>query len=252
MSAEPGYAGEPITVRAGAPVAEITVGNGTKRNALPGTGWTRLQHSIHEAADSDTTQVIVLRGHSGTFCAGSDMAEWVHADMDSVENSFARMEAAFRAVEECPIPVVAEIHGVAAGAGCQLALACDLRFMADSARIGMPIARLGIMTSPAFAARMVALAGPSLSRQLLYTGQLLDAPAAVDAGLADHCLPDAELGDYTERILTAIAEQPPAAVRAAKHAVAAALAPVREVTRHNDRSAVAPADFRSKMTALFD
>ncbi|MDR7304196.1 enoyl-CoA hydratase/isomerase family protein [Haloactinomyces albus] len=251
MSAEPSSAGELLTVRLHTPIAEITIGNGTKRNALPGAEWTRLQHSIQELAEGGTTRAIVLRGHSGTFCAGSDMTEWVGAGAETVEDSFARMEAAFRAIEKCPIPVVAEIHGVAAGAGCQLALACDLRFMADSARIGMPIARLGIQTSPAFAARMVALAGPSLTRQLLYTGRLLDASAAVHAGLAEHHLPEAELGEHTARVLTAITEQPPAAVRAAKRAVAATLAPTREATRHNDQTAVALTDFRNTMATLF-
>lgn len=127
------------------------------------------------------------------------MTDWVDADSAYVEKSFARMEEAFSAIEDCPVPVVAEIRGVAAGAGCQLALACDLRLMADSARIGMPIARLGILASPAFAARMVALTGPSVARELLYTGRLVDARTAVELGLADHQVPEAQLTDRTEQ-----------------------------------------------------
>lgn len=128
------------------------------------------------------------------------MTDWVDADSAYVEKSFAHMEEAFSAIEDCPVPVVAEIRGVAAGAGCQLALACDLRLMADSARIGMPIARLGILASPAFAARMVALTGPSVARELLYTGRLVDARTAVELGLADHQVPEAQLTDRTGRL----------------------------------------------------
>ena len=249
---DPEGAAQHVTVRVDPPIAEITIGDATKRNALTGQGWSRLQQVVGELARDDALCAIVLRGRDETFCAGSDMTEWVDAGMAAVEDSFARMEAAFRAVEECPVPVVAEVRGVAAGAGCQLALACDLRFMADSARIGMPIVRLGIRTSPAFAARMVALAGPSLTRQLLYTGRLLEAPAAVSAGLAERHVADAELRSHTDQVLTSIAEQPPAAVRAAKHAVAATLAPLREATRTNDHPAVAAEEFRSAMKALFD
>lgn len=251
-------AGPLVEVRVDGPVAEVTIGSGAKRNALTGAGWTQIEDRIRELEDTDSVRAIVIRGRDGgrgggpvgTFCAGSDMTEWVDAGPDAVEDSFARMEAAFRAVEECPVPVVAEIHGVAAGAGCQLALACDLRFMADSARIGMPIARLGIMASPSFAARMVTLAGPSITRQLLYTGKLLDAPGAVAAGLADRHLPDSALTTFTERSLARIAEQPPAAIHAAKRAVSAALAPVRDATGHNDRPAVSLDDFRLGIAAF--
>lgn len=163
------------------------------------------------------------------------MTDWVDADSGYVEESFAHMEAAFTAIEDCPVPVIAEIRGVAAGAGCQLALACDLRFMADSARIGMPIARLGILASPAFAARMVALAGPAAARELLYTGRLVDAPTAVDLGLADDSVPEEHLAARTSGLAAAVAEQPPEAIRAAKLAVAAALAPQREAAAANPR-----------------
>jgi enoyl-CoA hydratase/carnithine racemase len=156
---------------------------------LTSAGWRLLEQRVADVASLPSVRAVLVRGEGGTFCAGSDMTEWADAGPDAVEESFARMEAAFRAIEQCPVPVVAEVRGVAAGAGCQLALACDLRLMADSARIGMPIARLGILPSPAFAARLINLAGPSLARRLLYTGRLLDAPAAAAAGLADEHQP---------------------------------------------------------------
>ncbi|SFE34609.1 Enoyl-CoA hydratase/carnithine racemase [Actinopolyspora alba] len=214
----------PVAVRRpSSQVVELTVGDATKRNALNRAGWDLLRRTVERIGTEETTRVVVLRGRHGTFCAGSDMTEWVDADLDSVEDSFARMEAAFHAVERCPVPVVAEISGVAAGAGCQLALACDLRYMSTSARIGMPIIRLGINTSPAFAARMVSLVGPARARRLLYTGELLDGVAAVAEGLVECAVPETELTERTEELLTAIVEKPPAAIRAAKAAVATAL-----------------------------
>ena len=205
-------------------VAVLTIGSGRRRNALTSAGWRLLEQRTGDVASLPSVRAVLVRGEGGTFCAGSDMTEWADAGPDAVEESFARMEAAFRAIEQCPVPVVAEVRGVAAGAGCQLALACDLRLMADSARIGMPIARLGILPSPAFAARLINLAGPSLARRLLYTGRLLDAPAAVTAGLADEHVPDAELAERINGLLAEITSQPTAAVRAAKSAVTAATA----------------------------
>lgn len=237
-----------VTVQDAGPVREITIGSGTKRNALPTRGWRRITETLQEAAEDDTVRVIVIRGRGGMFCAGSDMTEWIDAELEQVEESFAQMESAFRAIEQCPLPVIAEIHGSAAGAGCQLALACDLRFLADSARIGMPIARLGIKTSPSFAARMVALVGPALTRKMLYTGTLLDAPTAVASGLADERAADAELSEFTAQTTAHIVEQPAAVVQAAKRAVSAALHPVRHATAHNDHNAVAPSDFRRGIT----
>ncbi|MFC7344848.1 enoyl-CoA hydratase/isomerase family protein [Saccharopolyspora griseoalba] len=232
------------------PVSELLIGRGAKRNALTGAGWSELAERVAELGRGEDVRAVVIRGRDGGFCAGSDITEWTDAELDAVEDSFARMESAFRAVEECPVPVLAEVRGIAAGAGCQLALACDLRFMGEAARIGMPIARLGIMCSPAFAARMVALVGPSSTRRLLYTGSLLDAPAAAAGGLVDEHLPEAELADHVTAVAGSIANQPRSAVVAAKRAVNAALAPAREATRWNGNPAVSAADFRTGITTF--
>lgn len=237
------------TSRSG-PVAEIRIGDGHRRNALPGRAWARLAREVGELGEDRSLRALVIRGQGDTFCAGSNMTDWVDADSGYVEESFAHMEAAFTAIEDCPVPVIAEIRGVAAGAGCQLALACDLRLMADGARIGMPIARLGILASPAFAARLVALAGPAAARELLYTGRLLAAHTAVARGLAEDSVPEEQLTARTRDLATAIAGQPPAAIRAAKLAVTAALAPQRQAAAVNPRPAVARPHFDRAITAF--
>jgi enoyl-CoA hydratase len=155
------------------------------------------------------------------------MREWIDATPEDVDTSFHLMERACEAVERLPVPVIASVRGVAAGAGCQLACACDLRVIGERARIGMPIARWGILVSPAFAARLVVLAGPDTARELLYTGRLLTGPEAVGRGLATRCVPEADLESVTANFAAAIADQPPAAIRAAKRAVEATLAPTR-------------------------
>ncbi|PKV99502.1 enoyl-CoA hydratase/carnithine racemase [Amycolatopsis echigonensis] len=231
-------------------IAVLVIGSGQRRNALPGRGWTAIEEAVTALGADPDTRVIVVHGRGGTFCSGSDLTEWAGATAEFVEDSFARMESAFRAVERCPVPVVAAITGAAAGAGCQLALACDLRLAADTARIGMPIARHGILASPAFAARLSTLAGPGLARELLYTGRLLDGRAAAAAGLVNRSCPDASLDAEVDRLASAIAGQPRPAVLAAKRAVSATLAPVRAATGHSPGPAVSMPEFHAAMAAF--
>src|SRR5437870_10403064 len=85
-----------VEARANGPVTEVTIGSGAKRNALTGAGWTQVECCIREVGNTDAVRAIVIRGQAGTFCAGSDMTEWTGAEPDAIEDSFARMEAAFR------------------------------------------------------------------------------------------------------------------------------------------------------------
>ncbi|MBB5889715.1 enoyl-CoA hydratase/isomerase family protein [Kutzneria kofuensis] len=240
-----------VLVRGQGRSAEVVLGSGGSANALGHDDWRALETAFRQFARDEDIRVIVVRGSGSTFSAGSDLREWVHAAPDDVDRAFAAMEAACTAIEECPTPVIAQVSGVAAGAGCQLALACDLRVFADDARIGMPIARLGILVSPAFAARLALLAGHGLARELLYTGRLLDAAEAVAAGLANRRVPSAELSGATAELVAAVAAQPRAALVAAKQAVSVGLSPTRAAA---DSFASGPAvsyeDFQRGVTAF--
>jgi enoyl-CoA hydratase len=212
-------------------IAEVAVGDGRRGNALSSGDWRELERAFRRLADDEELRAVVVRGQGGMFSTGSDMREWVEADPTGVADTFAAMEAAFTAIEDLPVPVIAEVAGVAAGAGCQLALACDLRVFAETATIGMPIARLGILVSPAFAARLSVLAGPGVARELLYTGRLVTAEEAVRLGLATQCVPEDDLASATDRLVRSVVGHPAAAIRAAKHAVDVALAPTRAAAK---------------------
>jgi enoyl-CoA hydratase len=161
-------------------------------------------------------RAVVIVGAGGTFSAGSDLREWANADVEGVDQSFDAMEAAFAALEAVPVPSIAAVRGVAAGAGCQLALAADLRFVSDDARMGMPILRFGVLPRPSFVARLIQAVGPGAAHDLLYTGRLMPAAEAVRAGLASRQLPPAELDAATREAADTIASLPPPVVRAAK------------------------------------
>lgn len=125
-------------------LATVKVGSGRRANALGTRDWLALADLFNGLAEDQSLRAVVLSGRGTTsFSAGSDMREWLSADPADIDASFAAMETALTAIESLPVPVVAEIRGTAAGAGCQLACACDLRIVASDAKMGMPIARWG-------------------------------------------------------------------------------------------------------------
>ncbi len=216
-----------VTMERDGRVARVVIGSGVRRNALPSAGWLGIEKLMRRLAAAVDVRVVVLEGASAWFCAGSDVREWTQASADDVELSFARMEAACTAIEELPVPVIAKVRGPAAGAGCQLALACDLRFLSDSASIGMPIALLGILISPAFANRLVMHGGRGIAGELLYTGRMVGAEEAVRLGLANACVAGEQLDAHVDVTVDAILQASDASIRAAKQALARVSAPAR-------------------------
>lgn len=200
-------------------VVYVTVGDGHRRNALRSEDWLGLGRLARRLSADETVSAVVVEGTGNTFCAGSDIREWAGSTPAAVAQSFDAMETAMADVEDIPVPVVAAIAGVAAGAGCQLALACDLRVLTSDARIGMPIARLGILSSPSFARRLVTVAGGAFAKELLLSGDLLTADQALARGLATAVVPRSALRSEVTELLGRLAEYAPSALRAAKRAV---------------------------------
>jgi enoyl-CoA hydratase len=233
------------------PVAEVIIGDGARHNVLGSAEWIALARTFRELAADDTIRAVILAGRGDSFCAGSDVREWDRAAAVKVEAAFAQMEAACAAIEDLPVPVVAKVTGVAAGAGCQLALACDLRVSGRRALIGMPIARFGILASPSFAARLSLLAGPGAARDLLYTGRLIGSAEAARLGLVTRLVTEAWLDRATDSLVQAIISHPAAAIRAAKRAVGAGLEPAIEAARIATAGpAVDYGDFRQGIAAF--
>jgi enoyl-CoA hydratase len=218
-------------------VVTVTVGTGARFNAMGRQEWRELERSARALTKLASLQAVVIRGEGGTFSSGSDLREWADAPLEEVSESFAEIEAALQAIEDIPVPTVAVIEGIAAGGGCQLALACDVQLMADSARIGMPTATLGILVPAAFATRMSVRIGPSGTKSLLYGGQLLTSNAAYDMGLITTSVAASTLDKTLDRLLSQWLSQSAASLRAAKTAVNQGLAPLTQAARSVDSAA---------------
>lgn len=210
-------------------IATVLVGDGLRANVLGTRDWKALADLFQQLASDAALRAVVLSGRGTTsFSAGSDMREWLHAEPSQVDASFAAMESAFTAIERMPIPVIAAVRGAATGAGCQLACACDLRIVADTARIGMPIARWGILVPPAFASRLASVISISATRDLLLTGRLVDGEEATRLGLATAHVPEPDLDAKSAAVAEAITQMPADAVRSIKRSIDFLLSPQRQ------------------------
>jgi enoyl-CoA hydratase/carnithine racemase len=205
-----------VTYEQNESTAVIEIGDGTRRNSLGRAEWHALDLLVGKISADAAVSVIVIASHGDTFSAGSDLNDWNGASREEIEQGFDEMEACFQTIERSPLPVIAAVEGVAAGAGCQLALACDLVVMSESARIGMPIARLGILASTAFAMRLSRRAGTAVAADLYLTGRLLTADESRDVGLVTRVVPVGLARAEAVSLAETMATTPPAALRAAK------------------------------------
>jgi len=197
-------------------IAVITLDRPEMRNAMSTAMWRQLEAVCRGLADRDEVGAVVLRGAGPTFCAGMDLYEMNRLSLEEAEQSFQAMDRAIRALEELPQPTVGLLRGVAAGGGCQLLLGCDIRVAARTARLGMPVARLGITVGPDFAQRLLRLIGVSRTRDMLFTGRLVRATEACRWGLVNYVVHDNELEERGLAIAERIASHSPSSNRWSK------------------------------------
>ncbi|WP_344300766.1 enoyl-CoA hydratase/isomerase family protein [Sinomonas flava] len=232
-------------------VAVVSFGTGERLNALRSGQWDELGEAATALAGRSTLRAVVFRGRGGVFSSGSDLREWDGASSAEVDRSFWRLEAALRAIEDLPMPTLAVVEGVAAGGGCQLALACDVQLADAAAHLGMPISRLGILVPASFATRMSLRIGPSRTKDLLYGGRMLSAEEALRIGLVTTVAHEGALDDELERLLARWRPLSPASLRAAKAAVDRGLDPlVAPVRREPPRPAADPQEFPGRLAAF--
>lgn len=158
-------------------VAVVTIDRPERRNAVDREALSGLEAAIASARD-DATRALVLTGAAGHFCAGADLT-----GLD--DESFAGLlRRVLDALHDAPFPTIAAVEGAALGAGTQLAIACDLRVAAPSARFGIPAAKLGLMVDHWTVQRLALVAGHSAARSMLLAADVLDGETVVRLGFA--------------------------------------------------------------------
>ena len=196
--------------------------------------WLAALNRVLDKVERDAdVKVLWIRSSERVFCAGADLALMRERFADEAGRrqmlSLAgRMQKAFARLEKLGKVSIAELGGAALGGGFELALACDLRVVAESAKVGLPEARLGLLPGAGGTQRMTRLCGDSTARRLILGAELVSGKDAVALGLAHWAVPAAELEGYTRAVAERIAVIPAGALGACKRCIDAALDPHRD------------------------
>ena len=206
-------------------IATLTLNMPEKLNALSDGMLVAMQDALDTIADDPSVRVVIIRGAGKAFCAGHDLREMqtkrAKADAGAVavalKGLFDRCALMMQRIQSIPQPVIAQVHGVAVAAGCQLVATCDLAIAADDTRFGVNGVNIGLFCSTP----MVALTR-NVSRkaafEMLTTGRLIDADEAVRLGLINKAVPAADLETETRALAKTIAAKLASAVKIGKQA----------------------------------
>lgn len=188
-------------------------------NALNEQVQEEIRAAAHEAAADPAIRAVVVYGGAKVFAAGADIAEMQQMTYAQMVARAAALSSAFDAVAKIPKPVVAAVTGYALGGGCELALTCDWRVVAEDARLGQPEIKLGLIPGAGGTQRLARLIGPARAKDLVFSGRMVGATQALQIGLADAVVPAGEVYDRAVELVRPYVEGPVVALRAAKLAI---------------------------------
>jgi enoyl-CoA hydratase/carnithine racemase len=228
-------------------VARFTIDRPQAGNAMTWAMYDALVAACDRVDAEPDVRAFVIRGSGGVFCTGTDISQFASfatgADGRTYEE---RLELAVARLERVDVPTIAQVDGIAAGAGCVIALACDLRVCSPNARFGVPIARtLGNALSLANCARLVEHFGLARTKDLLITGRLLDVDEAALCGLVTRRTGASELDHTVAELVAGIGRNAPLTIRTAKAAA-------RELSRQSRLDTDAIADMVAACYASAD
>jgi enoyl-CoA hydratase len=207
---------ETLLVEITGPTALITLNRPAVLNALNAQLFNDLEAAIRALIADSAIRVILITGAGPkAFAAGADIAELAVTDKKSAEALALRGQSVFTLIATCGKPVIACINGFALGGGCELALACTLRLASESARLGQPEVKLGLIPGYGGTQRLPRLIGPSAALKLILTGEIIPAAEALRIGLVDEVHPPEGLLPRAHALATQLASLAPLALAAA-------------------------------------
>ncbi|HET8996763.1 MAG TPA: enoyl-CoA hydratase, partial [Acetobacteraceae bacterium] len=197
-------------------VATVTIANAAKLNTLNPALMTKLVETVETLGRDPALRVVILRGEGErAFIGGADITAMATLDAAGARAFITQVHRSCDVFRRLPVPVIARIQGYTLGAGLEVAAACDFRVAAEDAVFGMPEVRIGL-PSVVEAALLTGLIGWGRTRQLLLTGENIDARKAEAWGFVEQVVPAAGLDSTVERLVQCILDSGPRAVRLQK------------------------------------
>jgi len=193
-----------LLVTDAAGIRTVSLNRPARRNALSLALMRELLDVLAATAADTSVQVVVIRGEGPAFCAGHDLGELVGGELDGFRELFDVCTELMLAVHRLPQPVIAQVHGIASAAGCQLVAACDLAVAAEDARFATPGVRIGLFCSTPMV-EVSRVVGAKQAMEMLLTGDPIDAATALRWGLINEAVPAAELEAATTALARRVA-----------------------------------------------
>ena len=210
-----------IRLEAVGPIASITIDRPEKLNAVTPAMLEALEAALASIEADEAVRVVVLTGSGErAFCAGADVDAWSSlAPIDMWRTWVRAGHRAMDRLEGLRQPTIAALNGIAYGGGLELALACDLRIAADTVKVAAPEVGIGTIPAWGMTTRLAVVAGPARAKQMILTGEPIDARRAEAWGILSEVVPAADLQTAVHRTAERIAAQAPVAVQVAKQLI---------------------------------
>src|SRR5229473_97642 len=206
-------AGEVLAFERQQNYATITLNRPEKRNALNEAMLKALDEALIAIETDHAIRAVIIRGSGGSFCSGLDLAE---ADRLEGGHSPVGIERVFHKLENVSVPTIAAMQGSALAGGCELGLHCDLRIGAEDLRMGMTVARVGLLVPYDFIRKLIEVIGAANTAQIIYTAEPVDAKRALAMGMVHEIVTNAKLDDAAITLAQKVSANAPLSLRVMK------------------------------------
>ncbi len=211
---------EIVTLQLEAPLALVTLNRPKSLNALNSEVYRQLIAILRQVEGMDAIKAVILTGAGDkAFAAGADIAQMVHEDSMAARRLSGLCHEAAGLLENMRQVTIAAVNGYALGGGCELTLACDIRIAAEQARFALPEVTLGIIPGGGGTQRLARLIGAGRAKEMIFTGDQIDAQEAWRIGLVNHVVPKEDLLEACRTLGKKIASRASYAVYLAKTAI---------------------------------
>lgn len=197
-------------------IATVVLNRPEKLNALTRAMWSQLGDTMTELSENQDLRCIIMRGAGEkAFAPGNDIGEFEYTRSNKEQaRAYGKiMDRTFDAFNNCPVPVIAQIHGICVGGGLEIACLCDIRICGESSRFGVPIKRLGLVMSLPELRGLVQLVGRATALEILLEGRILSAQEALSKGLVNRVVADDQVATESRETAQRIAEGAPLVAR---------------------------------------
>lgn len=210
----------------------LTFNNPAKLNAMSADMWAAIEPIIDHFERDPAVRVVVIKGAGDkAFISGADINRFEErkSSAEAAASDGENMRRGLGRLEHCAKPTIAMIRGYCLGGGLLVSLHCDMRIATDTARLGIPAAKLGIAYTLSGVQKVVDLVGPAFAKEMLFTARQFNGVEAQAMGLINRAVPEGELESFTRSYCTTMAENAPLSIAASKAVIAELIKPRSDV-----------------------